>query len=387
MSPKSVSAHVSLVAFGKHPGWDDHIPDLGEMTNRLIEVKRELYVEGIGGSIDSGAWDRLEANNRLEGFCHLFLWRTDKDVVVGRMWSSSDGKGRKRYPMIVCAQCTGVSLSWIVNELLPYFEQIKQRCLATTSSSEVVAIIDSARKELQSLVNSIDPASAQRERQPDPLPTLAEHAAMGENQEGLLRVLYQIDREVLSQRSGRSGANVRAKHIRVPACTGSPADAMMLWTRFLLGRLGDQGVPALVFVPLGQSWVDLILGDQVGPQLYGIRVLPSKLPLASEVPYNLDETFVKQAKQAISAASGGANTVPLLPGPGFKSDRANSKGSHGSGPNGRSVTSWIFIALILLVIVLVGLTLLGQSGLVSEGNMLNPVNWIQWCITHLSVKS
>ena len=48
--------YVGLAAFGKHPGWDDHVEDLGLETESLNLAKTLLYVNGIGGQIDSGAW-------------------------------------------------------------------------------------------------------------------------------------------------------------------------------------------------------------------------------------------------------------------------------------------------------------------------------------------
>jgi len=38
-----------LGAFGKHPGWDDHIEDIGIDTDCLINIKRMMYFQGIEG--------------------------------------------------------------------------------------------------------------------------------------------------------------------------------------------------------------------------------------------------------------------------------------------------------------------------------------------------
>jgi len=50
------SEKVFVAAFGKHPAWDDHIDDIGLDMDTLIAAKRILYVQGIGGNIDSGSW-------------------------------------------------------------------------------------------------------------------------------------------------------------------------------------------------------------------------------------------------------------------------------------------------------------------------------------------
>ena len=99
---------INLGAFGKHPGWDDHIDDLGLESPQLINAKRIFYVQGMSGNIDSGAWDHLSEEDQLKHFRHVFAWRVGDDLIVGRLWSSSDGKGRKRYPMIVPAWVTRV---------------------------------------------------------------------------------------------------------------------------------------------------------------------------------------------------------------------------------------------------------------------------------------
>src|SRR5688572_20736555 len=59
-----------LAAFGKHPGWDDHIDDLGLETDLLIRVKQLLYIEGIASNLDKGSWDELAPPDRLEKFNH-----------------------------------------------------------------------------------------------------------------------------------------------------------------------------------------------------------------------------------------------------------------------------------------------------------------------------
>ncbi|MCD6304191.1 MAG: hypothetical protein J7M21_04435, partial [Planctomycetes bacterium] len=118
---------VFLAAFGKHPGWYDHIEHLGIETEDLAELKGLLYVQGIGGQIDRGAWENLADVQRIEGFSHVFLRRLPGSVFVGRLWSSTDGKGRKRYPMVVCAECRGLSIDWAVENVLPRLADLQQR--------------------------------------------------------------------------------------------------------------------------------------------------------------------------------------------------------------------------------------------------------------------
>ena len=380
-SRKGSPVQVSLAAFGKHPGWDDHIPDLGEMTTRLIDVKRVLYVDGIGGSIDSGTWEKLDESERLEGFKHVFLWRLGGDIVVGRMWSSSDGKGRKRYPMIVCAQCRGLPESWVLDNLLPKFEQIQTRCTATSSADDVIAVINEAQKELRGLAQdeaSSPPAPPASENL---LAHLADCPEMGQDHEGLLRLLYQIEREVVGQRAGRG---TRAKHIRVPSCSDTPPQAILMWIRFMTGQVGND-LPLLIVLPHGETWVDLIIGEPVGSQLYGIRVLPGKLPLITQIPYNLDAPFIEKANQRIEAARRGeADEGPL---PADTSGRASPSDGDapGSDPGtGRSgVPRKVLMIFAGVAVLVVGLLLLNESGLVGEAYHVDTGSWIKWWMDKL----
>ncbi|KPK75794.1 MAG: hypothetical protein AMJ79_09685, partial [Phycisphaerae bacterium SM23_30] len=122
---------IYLAVFGKHPGWDDHIEDLGLETERLVDAKRTLYVQGIGGNIDAGSWEDLAQVQQLDGFRHLLVWRLAGDLLVGRMWSSTDGKGRTSYPMIALTQCPRLALSWALEQVPPRLEQIQSRCSRT----------------------------------------------------------------------------------------------------------------------------------------------------------------------------------------------------------------------------------------------------------------
>src|SRR5580698_8055035 len=82
------TSRLSLAAFGKHPGWEDHIPGIGMDTEALASLKQSLYFDGIRGQIDSGAWEKMEQLKRLEGFDHQFLWMRPGHTLLGLMWSS-----------------------------------------------------------------------------------------------------------------------------------------------------------------------------------------------------------------------------------------------------------------------------------------------------------
>jgi hypothetical protein len=137
--------YVGLAAFGKHPGWDDHVEDLGLETESLNIAKTLFYVNGIGGQIDSGAWERLEAAQQLPAFKHVFLWQRSGQFLIGRLWSSSDGKGRKRYPMVICLHFIGVTLGWAIRQALPTLAELEAALVQTNSADEVRALLNRKR--------------------------------------------------------------------------------------------------------------------------------------------------------------------------------------------------------------------------------------------------
>jgi len=298
---------INLGAFGKHPGWDDHIDDLGLESSQLINAKRIFYVQGMSGNIDSGAWDHLSDDDQLKQFRHVFAWRVGDDLIIGRLWSSSDGKGRKRYPMIVCAHCGGVPMAWAFAQILPMLEKVESQCMAATSASTVRSIVDRAREELRSLTTRPDAAGrdgADSAIFPNPLATLATRPEMGSELKGLLAILYQVERELAPFRphsKNDRSLQVAPRHLRVPACAPTADEAMLLWLRFMLTQL-DQNTPLCVIYPLEEQFVDLIVGEPTPTQLFCVRASTRKIPLTTEIPYNLDAEFISRSKGLIASA-------------------------------------------------------------------------------------
>src|SRR5688500_15184 len=149
---------IFMAGFGKHPGAEDH-DDVNVSTEQLSAVKRTLYTNGIAGTIDSGEWDRLSPEERLPKFNHEFLWDRPGWVYCGRLWASKDAKGRARYPMVVCAQCSGVPKPWLLSTVPPLLASLEAGCQAARSSAEVRQIIEGAQATLRGQVGKTKEAS------------------------------------------------------------------------------------------------------------------------------------------------------------------------------------------------------------------------------------
>jgi hypothetical protein len=308
---RRAAPQIYLSVFGKHKGWDDHIDDIGLDTDLLAGIKRQIYIEGIAGNVDAGSWEKLEEENHALPFKHVFAWQQGEHVVVGRLWNSTDGKGRSRFPMIVCAQIDSMPLHWAVEQILPKLEQIEEECRASDTALDVRQLIQKHHEAFHALLAQSAAASDGHERSPTPLNWLATRPAMGENYSGMLTILYQINRELaeyrdadsLSQRENDALSGLAPpppQPLRVPACTTDPGEALQIWMDFIRQQL-NSAVAILALHPIDHDWVDLIVGEPTESQLYCMRAAHSVISFTTEIPYTLAPEFIEQATRAIQA--------------------------------------------------------------------------------------
>ena len=139
----------------------------------------------------------------------------------------------------------------------------------------------------------------QEHREPaNPIARLMDHPELGLDREGLIRILYHIDREMsagLVSRAGRDGYE-RSVHARVPASSGHVAEASILWTNLLLREYG-QYTGVLIIIPQQKTWLDIIIGEPSPSQLYCLRASFEALPLTNTVPSKISDEFVERVRQ------------------------------------------------------------------------------------------
>ncbi|GMV25393.1 MAG: hypothetical protein AMXMBFR58_14240 [Phycisphaerae bacterium] len=338
------SPAIYVAAFGKHPGWDDHIEDLGIETDLLAQARRTLYSEAISGNIDSGSWEKLGDDQRLAGFAHDFVWwigPTGKDpahVIVGRLWSSRDGKGRSKYPMAVYAQGDGIPLAVMAREVLPALAALERRCIEATTADGVRSAMESTRAELRSRFAAPDaprqaPQGPAEVLSPSQVGALVDRDELGPRvgavREGFARAMYAVERDFGAflplMGEGRKSkslsvkpAEARGAHMRVPSLVPQQHEAALVWISLLARRLAE-GTSILAVAPRGESFVDIVAGE-VGPaQLYSIRASAKGFPLTTDVPYVIDDAFRGRAAQFAAQWS---QTAPPVPPPTDKAPAA-----------------------------------------------------------------
>lgn len=390
-SPGAPAPQIHLAAFGKHPGWDDHIEDLGLDTEVLIKARRVLYSEGVGGNIESGAWEKLEDGQRLAGFGHIVIWRRGWDLVIARLWSSSDGKGRTKYPMVLCVHSAAVPLAWAVQEVLPRLEKAQQRCDQTPRAADVREIVQATRLKLRTALaasmNQIGSWSGDDVVSDRELARLAESpqlqafrsppgAPPPPPRAGLLRILYQVEREfgAFAAGAGRERksalASARAQQIRVPSCGVAAGEAGRLWTGVLLETLAD-GVDIMTLQALDQRWLDVIVGEPTSANLFCMQASDRAIPLTSDIPYTLDPDFIERAQAMIDAWSGKLpkpKTAPSAPAPVQAPVQTPAPLTPSPDPTvaigapQRAMPVWVLLLVVLVLVVAAVITFLALRG-------------------------
>ncbi len=281
-----------LSGFGKHPGWNDHLDDIGLVTPSLVNARAMLY-DGMAHQIESAAWEKAGPDKVGTGFDHVLHWRRLNESLTGRMWSSRDGKGRTLYPMVTLAHCVGQPFNWQAAEVLPALEEVGVKCRATTVSDAVVAILNTAQESLRArLPAQGTPASG------GPEIGVRDWAGyVTREPEALRRVLHHLQANFASFAPGSpewgdnkrpAPAHAHSRCLRLPLVPGAqPAESLNAWISFLATQF-DPAVALLGLLRLGHNWLDVIVGEPGPADFFLLRTLPTLTPLVSDIPYHLE---------------------------------------------------------------------------------------------------
>src|SRR5258707_10407926 len=215
---------VQLSGFGKHPAWDDHIDDLGLTHETLVITKRILYSEGIAGQLSSGAWHQLEETGHSMEFDHRFVWSREAQSVIGGIWASSDGKGRGRFPMIVCLQI-GVNGWRAIHRFLELVEDLGTLCQKAKDQQRFRDVFAETQLRLSS--NRFSNSDSETKSCDISAP----------REEAILNGMTALSQVVRKYRKQDVRRGVRSVHFRLPAISPHPKQSLEVWTGYLQTRL------------------------------------------------------------------------------------------------------------------------------------------------------
>ncbi|MBI2812987.1 MAG: hypothetical protein HYX71_01735 [Opitutae bacterium] len=296
-----------LCGFGKHPGWNDHLDDIGVITDSLIRAKVSIY-GGIAHQVESAVWERGGPDKMTTGFDHVIHWRRMNESLTGLMWSSSDGKGRSLYPMITLAHCVGQAFDWQATEVLPVLEDVGKKCRATKSSVSVVEYLNAAQESLRARLAG-QPRS----------PVIGSNVGVKDwaafcsrAPEGLRRVLHHLRVNFAAFAPGSAAwrdtkkqARAQSRGLRLPVIPGSsPAESLNVWLSFLATQL-DPAVPMLGLRPVNHSWLDVIVGEPTETDFVVLRTRPAATAVVSEIPYEIGANLSAEEAKIMAALGRG----------------------------------------------------------------------------------
>lgn len=303
-----------LGAFGKHPGWNDHMDDLGLATSSLVEARSYLY-GGIAHQIEQARWEKAPADKVAPGFDHVFHWRRLNESLTGLIWSSQDGKGRALYPMITVAHTVTRSFSWLAGELLPALEDVRAKCRSTSSASVVRAHLQGVEQSLRTrLPDSAHVSTAVG------LGIPAWAAYFSTEKTALRRTVHHLRRNFAPFAPGslewcQGEKQALSRCLRLPQIPGAkPAESLNAWVSFLATQL-DPAVPFFGLLRLDGNWLDVIVGEPGPADFSLLRALPGEVPIVTDIPYQVDaENMAHDAALFASLARGQLPEVSCLNG-------------------------------------------------------------------------
>jgi hypothetical protein len=285
--------HISVGAFGKCPLWADHIyPDIN-VQGLLSDLKQSLYLEGIRDRA-IGSWGKADPS-QLIAFGHELFWLIDKRIVAGRLWHSVDGRERDDFPMVIAAECSGVSTPWVLDQVMPVLEQLEGSIKRATHRDTIPMLVAETGDLLQQRAVETGGKDAGSEDQTpaEAMRFLWECAELGADREGLMRVMH-----VLRDMPSRSMSGAPSESVRVPLCAPNARRAIALWERALEVRFGHP--PAAVFMaPFNTHWMDISVGKLDPAHFISLRASPQMIPLTTEIGYALDTEIQAQVRQMV----------------------------------------------------------------------------------------
>ena len=280
---RTPSAHVGV--FGKHVGWNDHIDDLGLDSEPLVAAKQALYVHGIGGVVDSGKWEPATPEEPALGFRHIFVWRDQTNILFGRLWDSSDGKGRTKYPMIICAHWSARPEPGIP-DALAFLETLETECRKATTADEVHRIVSTAKLSAAQYLNTPAPIAG-------PRTAFAQQLGLTLDSEHAARIAYAAQNTFGAMKNASADIalsltpdKLQPQHLRVPADLKQPLASIVFWQDFLAAFIGDT-TPQFFLASLDSPWLDIIVGPLTPKHLACIRSGGQTVPVATDIPFNI----------------------------------------------------------------------------------------------------
>lgn len=285
-NPESVRCHSGsrflLAVFGKHPAWSDHIDDIGVDTPSLAEFKRRLYTEGIRINLDAGNWERLPEDRKLASWNHRLFITGPKGMLLARLWATSDGRGRRAYPMVSAIHLPTTRPPENLGPLFDVLEEVRTGCMNAETQDEVRQTARQGKTALQYAVTRLSPL-------PPDGPAVSQREAFISlhGHEELHRVLHLMSSDLTDYAPGtKRSLDLPPKRFRVGLFSGDPESQLLSWHSFFKPHLR----PDILWTaahPIDEPWADIVIGEMDTSCVYSLRTNSLEDPVISSIPFSI----------------------------------------------------------------------------------------------------
>lgn len=303
---QETNSRLHLALFGKHPCWNDHMEDYGLSTPSLLEFKRRLYNEGIGGRLDAGAWRDLAPEHRVEAFDHELLWTGPTGVIFAVVWHSADAGGRAAYPMVAAAHFLTPRLPAKIGPVFDALQEVAQDCRDATQREAIAAAQSRGVERLIQAARTLVPMSAQtwdRTCRED----FINHDGFGSGGDGFARLFY-----ALSEYQNLNPATRNTFCYRMTD-GGAGIESLNLWQTLLRAQL-EPAASLLACRCRSQPWVDVLAGEFAAEEFFRLKAGPGELPWVTDIPYTVPEELKEQTRMVLESFLDTPDRIPKLDG-------------------------------------------------------------------------
>ncbi len=293
-------SRILLAIFGKHPAWDDHMEDIGIDTPSLADFKRWLYVDGIRSNLDSGAWEQLAEDRRVPAWGHRLLMTGPTGMILAHLWASSDGRGRRAYPMVAATHLPTSRLPVDLGPMFDALDTVRDVCVLAETREGVQAAARYGSGALESAARRLSPLP---EEGPSAEDRGAFLASLETGRTGFERLLHVLSSELGALSPGiktRRDAPVRARVYRVPVPPSGVEGALLLWHAFFRTQIRPEVIWTAVHAG-GAPWADLAVGGLDGDCVFRFRTTPVEVPPLTDIPYNIPPETLERAGRVLDA--------------------------------------------------------------------------------------
>jgi hypothetical protein len=311
-----------VLAFGKHPGWEDHAEDVGTSSPALAKLKQHLYNQAIAGVIDQGRWQSAHQPGTTDAstkaawpYGHEFIAWIDGAFVAGIIMPSRDARQRDRYPLILAMHLEPYPSK---SRLAQVFRELRQvHTVAGTKDEKALrAAVAAASSSLAQHPPADEPLWSARSAQqwaepsrwPEPAGTANPNSLAAPT--GLLRSLYELSRELSAPGAGEIAQQLRGQ---IPAGTSVDSAAELpLWIAAVWAVHGS-ALPVMAIKPMDHAVVDVVIGLPDAATIWPIRQDLSSAPPASEVPYMIEPADQQRLTALVSSWKNPGSGASMAP--------------------------------------------------------------------------